>query len=55
MKPSLFLYFGDPQFMAIARNLALNLYRDAGFINMAQAVRKCQYTLEHILDIFRMK
>lgn len=31
-----------PQIMAIARNLALNLYRDAGFKNMAQAERKCK-------------
>jgi len=44
-----------PQFMAIARNLALNLYREAGFTNMAQAVRKCQFDLEHILALFRMK
>ena len=44
-----------PQFMAIARNLALNLYRDAGFDNMAQAERKCKYGLERILEIFRMK
>ena len=44
-----------PQFMAIARNLALNLYRDAGFKNMAQAERKCKYGLERILAIFRMK
>ncbi len=44
-----------PQIMAIARNLALNLYRDAGFNNMAQAVRKCQFSIDRILDIFRMK
>ena len=44
-----------PQIMAIARNLALNLYRDAGFNNMAQAERKCQYGLDLILNIFRMK
>ncbi len=44
-----------PQIMAIARNLALNLYRDAGFNNMAQAERKFKYGLEHILAIFRMK
>ena len=44
-----------PQFMAIARNLALNLYRNAGFKNMAQAERKCKYGLDHILNIFRMK
>ncbi len=44
-----------PQIMTIARNLALNLYRDAGFNNMAQAERKCKYGLDRILDIFRMK
>ncbi len=44
-----------PQFMTIARNLALNLYRDAGFNNMAQAERKCKYGLDRILELFRMK
>ena len=44
-----------PQLLAIARNLAINLYRDAGFNNMAQAQRKCGYGLEHILTLFRMK
>lgn len=44
-----------PQILAIARNLALNLYRDAGFSNMAQAQRKCQFSLEQILSLFRMK
>lgn len=44
-----------PQLLAIARNLAINLYRDAGFSNMAQAQRKCQFSLEHILSLFRMK
>lgn len=44
-----------PQIMALARNFALNLYRDAGFNNMAQAERKCKYGLERILGIFRMK
>ena len=44
-----------PQIMAIARNLALNLYRDAGFNNMAQAERKCKFGLDRILEIFRMK
>ena len=39
----------------IARNLAINLYRDAGFSNMAQAQRKCSYSLKHILSLFRMK
>ena len=41
--------------VGIARNLAINLYRDAGFSNMAQAPRKCSYSLEHILSLFRMK
>ncbi len=41
--------------MAIARNLALNLYPHAGFNNMAQAERKCKYGLDRILEIFRMK
>ena len=44
-----------PQILAIARNLALNLYRDAGFENMAQAQRKCQFSLKHIASLFRMK
>ncbi|MGL5793677.1 MAG: hypothetical protein ACRC06_04595 [Waterburya sp.] len=44
-----------PQILAIARNLAINLYRDAGFSNMAQARRKCQFDLDHVLSLFRMK
>ena len=44
-----------PQLWSIARNLALNLYRDAGFNNMAQAKRKSQFGLKHILFLFRMK
>ena len=44
-----------PQILAIARNLALNLYRDAGFDNMAQAQRKCQFSIKHIASLFRMK
>jgi predicted transposase YbfD/YdcC len=44
-----------PQIMAIARNLAINLYRDAGFSNMAQAQRKCGFSLKQILTLFRMK
>ena len=34
---------GMPQIWSIARNLALNLYRDAGFNNMAQGKRKSQF------------
>ncbi len=41
--------------MAIARNLAVNLYRNSGFNNMAQAERKCKFGLEQILTLFRMK
>ena len=44
-----------PQILAIARNLALNLYRDAGFNNMAQAQRQCQFSLQHLASLFRMK
>ena len=44
-----------PQIMAIARNLAVNLYRTSGFNNMAQAQRKCRFGLEQILAFFRMK
>ena len=44
-----------PQILAIARNLAINLYRNAGFSNMAQARRKCQFSLDHVLSLFRMK
>jgi predicted transposase YbfD/YdcC len=44
-----------PDLWAIARNLAINLYREAGFTNMAQAQRFCCYGLKHILDLFRMK
>ena len=44
-----------PQILAIARNLALNLYRDSGFSNMAQAKRLCQFNLDLLLDLFRMK
>jgi hypothetical protein len=44
-----------PQIMAIARNLAINLDRDAGFSNMAQAQRKCGFGLKQILTLFRMK
>jgi predicted transposase YbfD/YdcC len=44
-----------PQIWSIARNLTLNLYRDGGFNNMAQAKRKSQFGLKHILSFFRMK
>jgi hypothetical protein len=40
---------------AITRDLAINLYRGAGFTNMAQAQRLCSYGLKHVLALFRMK
>ena len=40
---------------AIARNLAINLDRQAGFSNMAQAQRKCRFSLEYVTSLFRMK
>ena len=44
-----------PQIWALARNLTINLYRDAGLTNMAQAQRKCGFGLEQVLFLFRMK
>jgi predicted transposase YbfD/YdcC len=44
-----------PQLWAIARNLALNLYRDLGFNNIAQAQRRCGFNLKQLKVIFRMK
>ena len=43
------------QIWALARNFALNLYRTDGFVNIAQAQRKCKFGLEHIKRLFRMK
>ena len=44
-----------PNNFAIARNLALNLYRDYGFVNMAQAQRKAGQGLNLLKSLFRMK
>lgn len=38
-----------------ARNLAINLYREYGWTNMAQAQRLCSRSLELLMDVFRMK
>ncbi len=38
-----------------ARNLALNLYREYGWTNMAQAQRRCSQSLDLLMDVFRMK
>jgi predicted transposase YbfD/YdcC len=43
------------QSWAIARNFALNLYRDHGFQNMAQAQRLAGFSLNTLIDLFRMK
>ena len=44
-----------PHIFTVARNLALNLYRSNGFTNMAQAQRQCQFGLDLLKHIFRMK
>jgi predicted transposase YbfD/YdcC len=43
------------QIWAIARNFALNLYRDNGFENMAQAQRWAGFDLTTLKSLFRMK
>jgi predicted transposase YbfD/YdcC len=42
------------QSWAIARNLALNLYRENGFENMAQAQRLAGFTLDKLKTLFKM-
>jgi len=44
-----------PNLFALARNLALNLYRQQGFHNMAQAQRLSSFGLEQLKSLFRMK
>lgn len=44
-----------PQIFAVARNLALNLYRCHEFTNMAQAQRFCTFGLTTLKKLFRMK
>lgn len=43
------------QIWALTRNLALNLYRDNGAKNMAQAQRNAGFTLNTLKVLFRMK
>jgi hypothetical protein len=43
------------QIRATARNLALNLYREYGFQNMAQAQRLAGFGLNTLTELFRMK
>lgn len=38
-----------------ARNMALNLYREYGWNNMAQAQRLCSQSLDKLIEVFRMK
>lgn len=44
-----------PNNFALARNLSLNLYREHGFDNMAQAQRKAGQGLNLLKSLFRMK
>lgn len=46
---------GLVQCWAIARNFALNLYRDYDFQNMAQAQRLAGFNFNILKDLFRMK
>ncbi len=43
------------QIWALARNFALNLYRNHSFQNMAQAQRRSGFSLNTLKDLFRMK
>jgi hypothetical protein len=44
-----------PNIFALARNLALNLYRKHDFENMAQAQRRAGQGLKLLQSLFRMK
>lgn len=44
-----------PNLFALARNLALNLYREQRETNMAQAQRQAGFGLEFLKTLFRMK
>ena len=44
-----------PNIFAIGRNLALNLYRDHGLENMAQAQRRAGQGFKLLKSLFRMK
>jgi len=43
------------QIFAVARDFAVNLYRSNTFSNMAQAERLCQFGLDTLKTLFRMK
>jgi hypothetical protein len=44
-----------PNLFALACNLALNLYRQQGGTNIAQAQRQAGFGLEYLKILFRMK
>jgi predicted transposase YbfD/YdcC len=44
-----------PHVMATARDFAINLYRRAGYSNMAQATRDCSFSFQHILSLLNLK
>jgi hypothetical protein len=44
-----------PNLFTLARNLALNLFREQGETNMAQAQRQASFGLEFLKTLFRMK
>jgi predicted transposase YbfD/YdcC len=44
-----------PNLFALARNFALNLYREHSFNNMAQAQRKSGFGIQFLKILFRMK
>ena len=46
---------GLPQIWSVARNLALNLYRERGYKNMARAQHFAGATLNTLKTLFRMK
>lgn len=44
-----------PHNMSVARDFALNLYRRAGYSNMAQAVRQCSFSFSILLSLLNLK
>lgn len=44
-----------PNIFAVARNNALNLYRDHGFNNMAQAQRRSAFGLDFLKTLFKLE
>ena len=44
-----------PHAMSTARNFALNLYRKAGYSNMAKARRDCSFSLQKLLSLLNLK